>query len=67
VPIERFSLLTIISDQHWQALTDSGVGIIGPDGQPIVVDSIVPNAPKGQFVAVFDSGFTFRYAIPANY
>ena len=51
-----------ILDQHWQAFTDSGVGIIGPDGQPIVVDSIVPGAPKGQFVAVFDSGFTFRCA-----
>lgn len=47
------------ADQHWQALTDTNVGIIGPDGQPIVVDSIVPNVPDGQFVAVFDSGFTF--------
>jgi len=46
-------------DQHWQAFTDTGVGIIGPDGQPIVVDSIVPGAPSGQLVAVFDSGFTF--------
>jgi hypothetical protein len=47
------------TDQHWQALTDKDVGIIGPDGQPILVDSIVPGAPDGQFVAVFDSGFTF--------
>lgn len=53
-----------ILDQHWQAFTDSGVGIIGPDGQPIVVDSIVPGAPSGQFVAVFDSGYTFRFARP---
>ncbi|KAF8630946.1 hypothetical protein AX17_005303 [Amanita inopinata Kibby_2008] len=46
-------------DQHWQALTDKDTGIIGPDGQPIKIDSIVANAPKGQLVAVFDSGFTF--------
>ncbi|KIM43280.1 hypothetical protein M413DRAFT_444096 [Hebeloma cylindrosporum] len=47
------------ADQHWQALTDKNIGIIGPDGQPVQIDSIVPNAPKGQFVAVVDSGFTF--------
>jgi len=47
------------ADQHWQALTDEDNGIIGPDGRPIKVDSIVPRAPKGQFVAVIDSGFTF--------
>ena len=47
------------SDQHWQALTDENNGIIGPDGQPIKFDSIVPRAPDGQLVAVIDSGFTF--------
>ncbi|KAI6124124.1 aspartic peptidase domain-containing protein [Pisolithus croceorrhizus] len=45
-------------DQHWQALTDKNVGVIGPDGQPISVSSIVPKAPSGQLVAVLDSGFT---------
>ncbi|KAH7927809.1 acid protease [Leucogyrophana mollusca] len=45
-------------DQHWQILTDKTNGIIGPDGQPIPVDSIVPKAPDGQLVAVLDSGFT---------
>ncbi|KAI0669255.1 acid protease [Trametes maxima] len=44
-------------DQHWQVLTDVN-GVIGPDGQPIAVDSIVPSAPDGQLVVVFDSGFT---------
>jgi len=44
-------------DQHWQALTDDNIGIIGPDGNPVVLDSIVPGAPKGQFVAVIDSGY----------
>ncbi|KAI0647782.1 acid protease [Trametes meyenii] len=44
-------------DQHWQVLTDVN-GVIGPDGQPIEVDSIVPSAPDGQLVVVFDSGFT---------
>ncbi|KAF5343209.1 hypothetical protein D9758_013441 [Tetrapyrgos nigripes] len=47
------------SEQHWQALTDKNNGIIGPDGNVINVDSIVPKAPDGQLVAVFDSGFTF--------
>lgn len=47
------------ADQHWQALTDTNIGIMGPDGQPVQLDSIVPNAPKGEFVAVIDSGFTF--------
>ncbi|KAI0070498.1 aspartic peptidase A1 [Panus rudis PR-1116 ss-1] len=45
------------ADQHWQTFTDVD-GVIGPDGQPIKVDSIVPKAPDGQLVAVFDSGYT---------
>ncbi|KAI0696263.1 acid protease [Cytidiella melzeri] len=44
-------------DQHWQVYTDAN-GVIGPDGQPIKVDSIVPSAPDGQLIAVFDSGYT---------
>ncbi|OCH88665.1 acid protease [Obba rivulosa] len=44
-------------DQHWQTYTDVN-GIIGPDGQPIQVDSIVPKAPDGQLVVIFDSGYT---------
>jgi len=47
------------ADQHWQALTDKDTGIIGPDGQPIMIKSIVPFAPDGVYVAVIDSGFTF--------
>ncbi|KAF8195465.1 aspartic peptidase A1 [Pholiota molesta] len=47
------------SDQHWQALTDKNIGIIGPDGIPIDIDSIVPAAPSGQLVAVVDTGYTF--------
>ncbi|GBE83097.1 hypothetical protein SCP_0501440 [Sparassis crispa] len=45
-------------DQHWQIYTDVN-GVIGPDGQPMEVKSIVPKAPKGQLVVVFDSGYTF--------
>lgn len=52
-------LRVLDSDQHWQALTDKDNGIIGPDGQIIKIESIVPRAPKGQLVAVMDSGFTF--------
>lgn len=44
-------------DQHWQVYTDA-FGVIGPDGQPINVDSIVPKSPDNQLVAVFDSGYT---------
>jgi hypothetical protein len=43
-------------DQHWQIFTDKDDGIIGPDGQPLKVDSIVPGCPDGQLVAVIDSG-----------
>ncbi|KAF7364913.1 Aspartic peptidase A1 [Mycena venus] len=45
--------------QHWQALTDKDNTVTGPDGNVINIKSIVPKAPKGQMVAVFDSGFTF--------
>lgn len=45
-------------NQHWQILTDKDDGIIGPDGLPILIDTIVPKAPSGQLVAVIDSGFT---------
>ncbi|KAJ7914476.1 aspartic peptidase A1 [Mycena leptocephala] len=45
--------------QHWQALTDKDKTVIGPDGNVINIESIVPKAPDGQMVAVFDSGFTF--------
>ena len=45
------------ADQHWQTYTDAN-GVIGPDGQPIKIDSIVPKAPDDQLVVVFDSGYT---------
>jgi len=45
------------ADQHWQVYTDVN-GVIGPDGQPIKVESIVPSAPDDQLVVVFDSGYT---------
>lgn len=37
-------------------MTDKDNGIIGPDGQPLKVDSIVPGCPDDQLVAVIDSG-----------
>lgn len=59
--IDVESVLKLLgSEQHWQALTDKNNGIIGPDGQVIQYDSIVPKAPDGQLVVVFDSGFTFN-------
>jgi hypothetical protein len=57
------------ADQHWQVLTDTN-GIIGPDGNTITLDSIVPSAPDGQLVAVLDTGFTLtqvpRYVSDAS-
>jgi hypothetical protein len=58
------------ADQHWQVLTDAN-GIIGPDGNTITLKSIAPSAPKGQLVAVIDTGFTLtqvpRYVSDAIY
>jgi hypothetical protein len=58
------------ADQHWQVLTDTN-GIIGPDGNTVALDSIVPSAPDGQLVAVLDTGFTLtqvpRYVSDAIY
>ena len=62
--IEKMPKLTVETvhkltdeDQHWQTYTDA-FGLIGPDGQPINVDSIVPKSPDNQLVVVFDSGYT---------
>lgn len=46
------------SNQHWAIITDNN-GVIGPDGTPISVESIVPHVSGGKMVAVLDSGFTF--------
>ena len=58
------------ADQHWQVLTDTN-GFIGPDGNTITLNSIVPSAPDGQLVAVLDTGFTLtqvpRYVSDAIY
>lgn len=56
LPVDMVHRLTD-ADQHWQVYTDAD-GIIGPDGQPIKIDSIVPSAPDNQLVVVFDSGYT---------
>ncbi|KZT19519.1 acid protease [Neolentinus lepideus HHB14362 ss-1] len=54
--VEKVHKLTD-ADQHWQIYTDKN-GVIGPDGEPIEISSIVPSAPDGQLVVVLDSGFT---------
>ena len=58
------------ADQHWQILTDTN-GVIGPDGNNITLNSIVPSAPDGQLVTVLDTGFTLtqvpRYVSDAIY
>ncbi|KZP08675.1 acid protease [Athelia psychrophila] len=58
IPVESTVVLTS-ADQHWQILSDKDKGIVGPDGSVISTSSIVPKAPDGQLVAVFDSGYTF--------
>ncbi|KAH9984885.1 aspartic peptidase domain-containing protein [Russula vinacea] len=46
-------------DQHWQVLLDED-GIIGPDGQPILVTTGVQSTTNpNQLTAVFDTGFSF--------
>jgi Eukaryotic aspartyl protease len=45
------------TSQHWAVLTDKN-GVIGPDGNVISIESIVPHVSGGQLVAVLDSGFT---------
>jgi hypothetical protein len=46
------------ANQHWQVLLDEN-GIIGPDGQPIQVQTRVQGSqsPK-QLTAIFDTGFS---------
>ena len=46
-------------DQHWQVLLDED-GIIGPDGQPILVTTGVQSTSNpNQLTAFFDTGFSF--------
>jgi hypothetical protein len=46
-------------DQNWQVLLDAG-GIIGPNGQPIQVQSSVKSTQnRNQLTAIFDTGFSF--------
>ena len=46
-------------DQHWQVLLDED-GIIGPNGQPIQLQSSVKSTQnRNQLTAIFDTGFSF--------
>ena len=46
-------------NQHWQVLLDED-GIIGPNGQPIQVQSGVNSTQnRNQLTAMFDTGFSF--------
>lgn len=49
--------VTTGSGQHWQTLLDVN-GTIGPDGQPVQLQSRVKGAPNGKLYAVFDTGFS---------
>ncbi|KAH9980160.1 acid protease [Lactifluus volemus] len=46
------------SSQHWAVLSDNNA-VIGPDGNLISIESIVPHVKDGKLVAVLDSGFTW--------
>lgn len=47
------------SDQHWQVLLDAN-GIIGPDGNPIQVQTVVQSTQnRNQLTAIFDTGYSF--------
>jgi len=43
-------------NQHWSSLVDA---IIGPNGRSIPIQSTANGVPKGQFAAVYDTGFTY--------
>jgi hypothetical protein len=44
--------------QHWQSLIDTN-GILGPDGQPISLTTVVAKtADAYKLTAVFDTGFS---------
>ena len=44
--------------QHWQTLLDKN-GVLGPDGQPIALTTVVDKTANGnQLTVVFDTGFT---------
>ncbi|KAG8988222.1 hypothetical protein FRB94_003194 [Tulasnella sp. JGI-2019a] len=43
--------------QTWTAFTDVN-GVLGPDGQPIYMTSVVPSAWNGTVATLFDSGTT---------
>ncbi|KAG8889236.1 hypothetical protein FRB98_005248 [Tulasnella sp. 332] len=44
----------------WKTYTDPN-GVLGPDGQPIILESQVPGAPNGTVVVTFDSGTSLPY------
>lgn len=47
------------TDQHWQVLLDAN-GIIGPDGNPIQVQTVVQSTSnQNQLTAIFDTGYSF--------
>jgi len=44
--------------QHWQSLIDEN-GILGPDGQPIALATVVDKTANAlRLTAVFDTGFS---------
>jgi hypothetical protein len=46
------------ADQHWQVLLDAN-GIIGPDGNPIQVQTAVQSTSnRNQLTAIFDTGYS---------
>jgi hypothetical protein len=58
VPVTALPAPDAVS-QHWQVLLDEG-GIIGPNGQPIQVQSGVKSTQnRNQLTAIFDTGFSF--------
>lgn len=64
--IELVKLLVGSPTQHWSTYTD-GNGVIGPDGNPIKVDSLTNNAPSQTLVAVFDSGVYYHRHSAGSY
>ena len=55
--------LPAVFGEHWQTLLDVN-GIIGPNGQPIEIQTQVTNATTQNATIVFDTGFTMSQVPP---
>lgn len=51
------TIASLEGNQHWQTLLDVN-GIVGPNGQPIQIETQVTGAQTKNATVIFDTGFT---------